>query len=70
MTIEQIISACRTRRKKLRITQLDLAELSGVSLRTVKAIEKGSANPTLGHLVRILESLGLAIDIVERVRHE
>jgi transcriptional regulator with XRE-family HTH domain len=44
--------------------------LSGVSLRTIKAIEKGSANPTLELLLRILDPLGLSIDITERVHNE
>ena len=70
MTLPQLISDIRRRRQQLRITQQDLAELSGTSLRTIKAIEKGSANPTLGLLLRILDPLGLAIDITERVHNE
>jgi putative transcriptional regulator len=70
MTGNQIILEIKNRRRLLKITQGDLAELSGVSLRTIKAIEKGSANPKLDLLLRILESLGLALEITERVHNE
>jgi y4mF family transcriptional regulator len=70
MTVHQIIIEIRNRRRLLQITQGDLAELSGVSLRTIKAIEKGSANPKLDLLLRILEPLGLTLEITERVHNE
>lgn len=70
MTIQQLMIEIRNRRRLLRITQNDLAELSDVSLRTIKAIEQGSANPKLDLLLRVLDPLGLSIDIVERVHHE
>ena len=58
------------RRKQLRVSQADLAELSGVSLRTVNAVEKGSANPSVETLSRILEPIGLVLALKERVIHE
>jgi putative transcriptional regulator len=70
MKVSQIISEIRGRRRLLKITQSDLAELSGVSLRTIKAVEKGQANPKLALLLKILEPLGLTLEITERVRHE
>jgi putative transcriptional regulator len=70
MTASRIVSEIRRRRRQLRITQGDLAEISGVSLRTIKAIEKGAANPKLDLLLRVLEPLGLTIDIAERVHNE
>ncbi|MBN1309096.1 MAG: helix-turn-helix transcriptional regulator [Chitinispirillaceae bacterium] len=60
----------KSRRKQLKITQSDLSEISGVSLRTIKAIEKGEANPTIDILNRILEPLGLILVTTERVKHE
>jgi putative transcriptional regulator len=70
MTLAQISAEIRNRRRLLAITQADLAELSGISLRTIKAVETGSTNPTLDLLGKILEPLGLSLDITERVRHE
>ena len=63
---KQIVS----RRKQLNISQADLAEMSGVSLRTVNAIENGDANPSVEVLSKVLEPLGLVISLQERVIHE
>ena len=70
MSLKRISDEIRRRRKLLKVTQLDLAEMSGLSLRTVKAIEKGSANPTMTVMNRLLEPLGLSLTIIERVRDE
>ena len=58
------------RRKLLKITQNDLSEISGVSLRTIKAIEKGKVNPTVAILNRVFDPLGLTLTTTERVKHE
>ena len=58
------------KRKQLNISQADLAEMSGVSLRTVNAIENGEANPSVDVLSKVLEPLGLVITLQERVIHE
>jgi len=47
----------------LKITQKHLAELSGIGLRTIKSIETGNGNPTLGTIMKIIEILGLEINI-------
>ena len=59
-----------SKRKQLKISQADLAEMSGVSLRTVNSIENGNANPSIDVLSRVLEPLGLVITLQERVIHE
>jgi len=53
----------KSRRKKLCIKQTDLAELSGVSLPTVKDIERGVGNPSFSTILRLFEVLGLEIDV-------
>ena len=55
------------RRKYFRISQ---AEMAGVSLRTVSAIENGSANPSISILSKILEIFGFVITLQERVRYD
>lgn len=70
MTVEQILQTIRLRRHLLKITQMDLAELSGVSLRTIKAIEEGRANPTVEIMLKILNVLGLTLNTAERVNNE
>lgn len=59
-----------SRRKQLNISQADLAEMAGVSLRTLSTIENGDANPSIDVLSRVLEPLGLVITLQERVIHE
>lgn len=59
-----------SRRKQLNISQADLADMSGVSLRTLSVIENGDANPSIDVLSKVLEPLGLVITLQERVIHE
>lgn len=59
-----------SKRKLLNISQADLADMSGVSLRTLSAIENGDANPSIDVLSKVLEPLGLIITLQERVIHE
>lgn len=57
-------------RKYFTISQADLAEMAGVSPRTVSAIENGSANPSISILSKILEILGFVITLQERVKYD
>ena len=52
------------RRDTLRITQAYLAELAGVSLRTVKAIESGTGNPRMDTLIKLADVLGMELKLV------
>lgn len=52
----------KSRRETLNLSQLDLAEMSMVSLATVKDIERGKGNPSLATVGKILEVLGLEIE--------
>jgi transcriptional regulator with XRE-family HTH domain len=70
MQVTEIGRQIRLRRKALQVSQIDLSEISKVSLRTIKAIEKGQANPTVNVLQRVLEPLGLTLNASERVKHE
>jgi transcriptional regulator with XRE-family HTH domain len=58
--IGQII---KERRKSLNVIQNDLAEISGISVRSLKEIEIGNGNPTLMQLIKILNSLGLKLNV-------
>ena len=51
----------KERRLLLGLTQQDLADYSGLSLRIVKSIENGKGNPSIGTLKKITEILGLEI---------
>jgi transcriptional regulator with XRE-family HTH domain len=54
----------KERRAILRLTQQDLAEISGVGLRTLKEIESGKGNPSLAILNKIAEILGMEVKLV------
>ncbi|MBR4647505.1 MAG: helix-turn-helix transcriptional regulator [Bacteroidales bacterium] len=56
-------NSIRNRRKELKVNQRTVADLSGVAVNTVVAIERGEGNPQLSSLLAILDTLGLQIDI-------
>lgn len=58
--------AIKKRRARLVITQEGLAQISGVSLRSIKAMEKGAGNPTLSQLTKVLRVLGWVLELKER----
>ena len=51
------------RRDMLRISQLDLAELSGVSVHTLSNLETGKGNVTLNTLLKVTGILGLKVKV-------
>ena len=53
----------KKRRKFLKLTQDDLAEISDISVRSLKAVEKGEGNPGLRQLIKLLDTLGLEIKV-------
>ena len=63
MSLAEVI---KSRRKTLAISQQDLAEMAGVGLATIKDIERGKGNPSMGTVSRIMEVLGMEISFVVR----
>jgi y4mF family transcriptional regulator len=57
----------RERRRQLGLRQEDLADLAGVSLRFVQALEAGKPSVQLDRVRAVLDTLGLRL-VVERVR--
>lgn len=51
----------KERREVLNITQAELAEFSGTSLRFIRSMEQGKANPSIKTLNKIAEILGCEI---------
>ncbi len=51
------------RRKILKIRQEDLAEISGVALRTIVSVERGEGNPSLETLLKIAAVLGMELQL-------
>jgi transcriptional regulator with XRE-family HTH domain len=63
---EELIKVLKNRREALKVTQEHLAELSGVGLRTLKAIETGNGNPTIDTLTKLAEVLGMELKLEVR----
>lgn len=62
----EIGSIIRSRRQSLRSTQQALADMSGVSVRMIKAIEGGYANPSIATLEKVLYALGMKLAIIDK----
>lgn len=59
-------NAMKARRAQLNITQEALAQIAGVSLRSIKAMEKGAGNPTFSQLTKVFRVLGWDLELKER----
>ena len=63
MNQKELGTVIKERRKHLAINQQTLADLAGVSINTLVAIERGEGNPQLATLLTILDTLGLQMDL-------
>jgi len=63
---EELIKVLKERREALKVTQVHLAELSGVGLRTLKFIESSKGNPTIETLNKLADVLGLELKLEVR----
>jgi transcriptional regulator with XRE-family HTH domain len=63
MHLKELITTYKKRREVLGVTQEHLAELSGVGLRTLKALESGKSNPTFETLNKLGEVLGMELKL-------
>ena len=61
MNIGEIADYIARRRKSLKISQRELAELSGISLHSLSNLESGKGNPTLESLLKVADTLGVTI---------
>ena len=70
MHLIELIKTIKERRESLQVTQEQLAELSGVGLRTLKQFESGKGNPTLSTLHKISDVMGMEICLkIKNVTH-
>lgn len=63
-------SIIRERRALLGLTQQDLADYTGLSLRIIKSIESGKGNPSLSTLTKIADVLGLELILKVKEMHK
>jgi len=65
-TPKDIGEQVRARRKKIGITQKDLALTSCTGIRFIIDLEKGKATCHLGKVLNVLNTLGIIFDFKER----
>lgn len=70
MDAKKIGQQIRQRRKQLNVSQPLLAALSGISVNTLVAIERGEGNPRLGNILSVLDVLGLQFALTLKDRQE
>ena len=69
-TPEKIGALVRTARKRLDVTQRNLAMTSGTGLRFIIELEKGKLTCQLGKVLTVLHTLGIKIDLTLPERHD
>ncbi|WP_248126490.1 type II toxin-antitoxin system Y4mF family antitoxin [Micrococcus lacusdianchii] len=62
-TASDLGSALRAARRRLGLTQQEVADLAGLSDRTVRDLEKGSSSPSLGAVIAVATVLGLRLEV-------
>lgn len=63
------VSALRVLREEARLTRDDLAEMAGISKRSIAAYELGQAHPTLPLAIRLADALGVSLDALAGRHH-
>ncbi|MGD9554421.1 MAG: helix-turn-helix domain-containing protein [Arcobacteraceae bacterium] len=63
LTVNKIGKSIKNRRKQLRLELKDLQDYSGVSYTSISDIENGKSNPTIKTLEKLLDILGMEINI-------
>ena len=63
MNKEEIGHIIQNRRNALSIKQEDLAEMTGITSKTIYLIENGKGNPSFDTLNKLLDVLGFEISI-------
>lgn len=63
MNIKAIGELVTDRRKMLAVTQLELAQMCGISVHALSNLEGGRGNPTVALLLKVLDVLGLKLRI-------
>lgn len=62
----EVSTILKERRATLNISQQELSEMAGVSLATIKDLERGIGNPSLKTLERIATVLGLELSLTRK----
>jgi transcriptional regulator with XRE-family HTH domain len=63
MTFKQAIERIKSRRSVLNYTQRDLAELTGLSERTIRSVENGESSTSMESFIKVLDVIGLELTV-------
>jgi y4mF family transcriptional regulator len=63
LTTQEIGALVRETRKKMKVTQRDLALTSGTGLRFLIELEKGKETCQIGKVLTVLQTLGIRIQL-------
>jgi transcriptional regulator with XRE-family HTH domain len=63
MNNQQIGKIIQERRDYLNLTQKDVAEMAGITFKSISEIELGIRNPSINTLNKILDVLGLELSV-------
>ena len=63
MNRQELGKLIQSRRKELKITQVDLALISEISTKQLSDIEQGKVSTTIDMLSKLCETLGLTIEL-------
>ncbi|APW64430.1 hypothetical protein LPB137_00575 [Poseidonibacter parvus] len=67
-TSTKIGKTIKKRRKELNLELKDLQDYSGVNYVSISEIENGKANPTIKTLEKLLDVLGMELDIKVKIK--
>ncbi|APW64436.1 MULTISPECIES: helix-turn-helix domain-containing protein [Arcobacteraceae] len=67
-TSTKIGKTIKIRRKELNLELKDLQDYSGVNYVSISEIENGKANPTVKTLEKLLDVLGMELDIKVKIK--
>ena len=68
LTTTKIGKSIKQRRKELNLEVKDLQDYSGVNYVSISDIENGKANPTVKTLEKLLDVLGMELDIKVKIK--
>ncbi len=63
MQLSEIGKTVKNRRKLLRINQLEMCSILEISQHTLSSIENGKGNPSIETLIKILNIVGMEIEL-------
>lgn len=65
--METLGKTIKARRQQLGLTQQELADLSGVGINTLVAMERGKGNPSVGTFQKVASVLGLELRLERKI---